>query len=175
MAKNLIAGDTTTIVENGNDISVDLNTEYKETVDSVGNANNLETINKSDLVSAINELYDGMYYKPGDSITGTFQIAGYITSGTKDFYFMIYLPKSIANISSITVRGGNFNVRTTNGAYLNGGAFNYNASGISTTASIVNNVDRAITVLVRSTNAYTNVSNNTPVAGAVSGLTLEFS
>ena len=56
MAKNLIAGTTTTIVENGNDISVDLNTDYKDTVDSVGYAPNLETTVKTDLVSAINEV-----------------------------------------------------------------------------------------------------------------------
>lgn len=55
MAKNLIAGDTTTIIENGNDISVDLNTDYKDKVDSVGNVDNLETTDKTDLVSAINE------------------------------------------------------------------------------------------------------------------------
>ena len=172
MAKNLISGDTTTIVENGNDIAVDLNEDYKDTVDSVGSVGSLETTDKTSLVNAINELYDSMYYKSGDTITGTFQIAGYVTSGTKDLYFMIYLPKSMANISSITVSGGSFNVRTTNGAYLNGGAFNYNASGITTTA--FNNTDNAVSILVRSTNTYTNVSNNTPVAGAVSGLTLEF-
>ncbi len=174
MAKNLISGKTTTINENGDDIAVELNSTYKDIVDSVGYASDLETIDKASLVNAINELYDSMYYKPGDIITGTFQIAGYVTSGTKDLYFMIYLPKSVANISSITVSGGSFNVRSTNGAYVNGGAFNYNASGLTTTASNANSVDKAITILVRSTNTYTNVSNNTPVAGAVSGLTLEF-
>lgn len=58
MAKNLIAGDTTTIIENGNDISVDLNTDYKDKVDSVGNVDNLETTDNTDLVSAINEIYE---------------------------------------------------------------------------------------------------------------------
>lgn len=58
MAKNLISGDTTTINENGNDISVDLNEDYKDTVDSVGYANNLETTDKTSLVNAINETYE---------------------------------------------------------------------------------------------------------------------
>lgn len=62
MAKNLIAGDTTTIIESGNDISVDLNTYYKDTVDTVGYAPNLQTTVKTDLVSAINELVPVVLY-----------------------------------------------------------------------------------------------------------------
>lgn len=81
MAKNLIAGDTTTIIENGNDIAVDLNEDYKDTVDSVGNANNLETTDKTSLVNAINELvpvvlYDNSSYT-GGSITISDSAANY--------------------------------------------------------------------------------------------------
>lgn len=56
MAKNLIGGNTTTIVENGNDIAVDLNEDYKDTVDSVGSVGSLETTDKTSIVNAINEL-----------------------------------------------------------------------------------------------------------------------
>lgn len=58
MAKNLISGDTTTIIESGNDIAVDLNEDYKDTVDSVGSVGSLETTDKTSLVNAINEVYD---------------------------------------------------------------------------------------------------------------------
>lgn len=170
MAKNLIGGNTTTINESGNDIAVDLNTTYTNFID----VNETLQTTAQTLPEAINELYDGMYYKSGDTITGTFQVAGYITSGTKDLFCMVYVPKSMAKISTVRVNGGTFTLRTTSGNYLNGasGGIAYNASGITTSAS--KNTDNAVAILMRSTNAYTSVSNNTPVAGTISGLTLTF-
>lgn len=140
----------------------------------VGDITSLETTDKTSIVNAINELNDSLFYKDGDTLTGTFQVAGYVTSGTKDLFCMIYVPKSMAKISSITISSGTFTIRTTAGNYLNGasGGINYNASGITTTVS--KNTDNAVAILMRSTNAYTSVSNNTPVSGAISGLTLTF-
>lgn len=51
MAKNLIAGTTTTIIESGSDISVDLNTNYKDFIDI---DESLQTTANT-LSSAINE------------------------------------------------------------------------------------------------------------------------
>lgn len=57
MAKNLIAGDTTTIVENGNDISVELNQDYTDFID----INESLQTTANTLPSAINELKNEVY------------------------------------------------------------------------------------------------------------------
>ena len=75
MAKNLIAGDTTTIIESGNDISVDLNTEYKDTVDSVGSVGSLETTDKTSIVNAINELVPVVLYDNSSFTGGTITLS----------------------------------------------------------------------------------------------------
>ena len=70
MAKNLISGDTTTIVENGNDIAVDLNTNYKNIVDSVGSVGGLDTTHKDTLVDAINEVNERDIYYTTEKVIG---------------------------------------------------------------------------------------------------------
>lgn len=159
-----------------NTLTEELDTKLTTTSSDIGTLTNLETTTKSDIVSAINELYeivDSGYYKAGDSITASFQIAGYVTTSRTQMMCTIYLPKSLKNITSITVAGGTFSIRTTNGAYLNGGDFAYNASGITTEA--FKNTDNAVTIRITKSSAFSNVNNNTPVGGALSSLKLNFS
>ncbi|MBQ1793705.1 MAG: hypothetical protein II006_03525 [Peptostreptococcaceae bacterium] len=175
MAKNLIAGDTTTIIESGNDISVDLNTEYKDTVDSVGVADYLETTNKSDLVSAINEIYDDLYYKPGESYTVPVYTpsVGFLTGGNKTLNFAIQVPKSLKNISSISINGSLIiDIRIPAGGYIAQNV-NFNSSSYTVSAVKINNYLLRLTITA-SSNFYG--TNNICVAGDVhSGVSFVFS
>ena len=175
MAKNLIAGTTTTIVESGNDISVDLNTNYKDYCDSVGYVASLNTTDKTSVVNAINELYSDMYFQPGDSLTATYQVGGYVTTGTKEFWCTIYVPKSLKYINTITVSSGTFMIRIASGGYLdnNTSGISYNASGFSLTLAKI--TDTAITLKFAKSSAFSGTTNNTPAAGYISTLTLNFS
>lgn len=121
-----------------------------------------------------NEIKNNTYYKNGDSLTATFQVGGYITSSTKDFVCMIYLPKSLKKINRITVSGGLFSIRTTTGGYIDGqgNGIDYNANGFTTSANKVN--DNAIYILFRKSTTFSNATNNTPAGGSISNLTLTF-
>ena len=100
---------------------------YNNSVD-IGTKSELTTIDKTNLVKAINEiensfksLKDELFYKNGDTwvvptgysiITG-----GHITSAKKEIAFSIYTPKSMKNINSVTVSNAKITVRQ-NGNYL---------------------------------------------------------
>ena len=129
--------------------------------------------NESLEVSNINilRMLDDLFYKNGDQITGYWYVSGYVTTGTRDLMVWIYTPKSMKNISRITISGGDFTIRTTQGnAYLDGAAFSYNASG--KTATIYKQSDNMVLIKVTKSSAYTNVSNNVPVAGTIDNLVL---
>lgn len=100
---------------------------YNNSVD-IGAKSELTTIDKTNLVKAINEiensfksLKDELFYKNGDTwvvptgysiITG-----GHITAAKKEIAFSIYTPKSMKNINSVTVSNAKITVRQ-NGNYL---------------------------------------------------------
>lgn len=100
---------------------------YNNSVD-IGTKSELTTIDKTNLVKAINEiessfksLKDELFYKNGDTwvvptgysiITG-----GHITAAKKEIAFSIYTPKSMKNINSVTVSNAKITVRQ-NGNYL---------------------------------------------------------
>lgn len=100
---------------------------YNNSVD-IGTKSELTTIDKTNLVKAINEiessfksLKDELFYKNGDTWvvpTGYSIIAGgHITSAKKEIAFSIYTPKSMKNINSVTVSNAKITVRQ-NGNYL---------------------------------------------------------
>lgn len=100
---------------------------YNNSVD-IGAKSELTTIDKTNLVKAINEiessfksLKDELFYKNGDTWvvpTGYSIIAGgHITSAKKEIAFSIYTPKSMKNINSVTVSNAKITVRQ-NGNYL---------------------------------------------------------
>lgn len=175
MAKNLISGDTTTINENGNDISVELNQDYKDMVDSVGSVDSLETTDKNDLVSAINEIYDDLYYKPGESYTVPVYTpsVGFLTGGNKTLNFAIQVPKSLKNISSISINGSLvIDIRIPAGGYIAQNV-NFNTSSYTVGVAKINNFLLRLTITA-SSNFYG--TNNICVAGDIhSGVSFVFS
>lgn len=175
MAKNLISGDTTTINENGNDIAVELNQEYKDTVDSVGSADSLETTDKTSLVSAINEIYDDLYFKDGDTITfsgDTPLWTGHVTSGLRNIRFTIPVGKSLDNINSITINTMVLNIRTTSGNYTPAGSTNF-LSGYTITPYLHKEIN-AISILIVSSTNFPNATNNTPCAVSPMNMSITF-
>lgn len=158
-----------------NDIKSVVNSNATE----CGNASSLNTTDKTSLVSAINEVntneINNNNYKSGDSVNlPMFTIAGLITNATKDLYFSFILPKSLANISSVSVTSFNAELRGISG-YLNSqsGYIQYvGLSGYTITATKQN--ENVVEILVAKSSAFTNVTNNTPVVAKVS-LVLNFS
>ena len=158
--------------------------------DQVGTMNNLKTTEKSLLVNAINEIYDDIYYKDND----TFEIhedsshsvynrpytSGLITGVGKTLVFSLYLPKSIKNISSITVNELKMNVRNANGSYIEyntyvAGGKDWLTSTYVHTIEKVN--DNIITIVINKANdtAMTNATNNAPQTLEIDNITLTFS
>ena len=121
-------------------------------------------------------------YEPGD----TFEIGatnlimpGIISSSTTTIWFTLYTDKSLANITSISCTKLHGAIRSSSG-YINSystnaGVMNYAAtSGYTVTASKVSNY--AVCIVLTKSSAFTNVSNNTPVAFMCNqGNTLAFS
>lgn len=126
-------------------------------------------------VNGVNIL-DEMYFKDGDTLNiNQVPLSGFVTSSTKICNFNLPIPKSLANISSITVNTCKGGIRTTAGGYLNGGSDSsdwVNTSGITVTANIVTN--NLLNLRIQSTNAFTNASNNTPLSLWCNPLTLTF-
>ena len=100
---------------------------YNNSVD-IGAKSELTTIDKTNLVKAINEiessfksLKDELFYKNGDTwvVPDGYSIiaGGHITAAKKEIAFSIYTPKSMKNINSVTVSNAKITVRQ-NGNYL---------------------------------------------------------
>lgn len=118
-----------------------------------------------------------MSYKAGDTITFTeVALPGIVTSSTKVAAISIFVGKSLANISSITVSAFTGGLRSPNGGMVNNTSSDVNwktQSGITITAS--KQEDYIITVKLSSSSAFTNVSNNMPVVMWAGTVTLSFS
>lgn len=126
-------------------------------------------LDSADTANVIDELY----YKPGDKINFDFNFAvgALITASTKILYFTIITPKKLTNISSITCNSLRAEIRGISG-YLNS-ASGYNEY-VGTTGYTVNctkSSDCSITVYIQKSSAWTNVTNNTPVALIFNNLT----
>lgn len=78
-------------------------------------------------------LSSDLYYKNGDIYNIIYkdirpQLAGALTGSKKQIIFSIVVPKSLQNISSVTVNSLKLNIRTADGGYL--GASSYTGGGI---------------------------------------------
>lgn len=117
------------------------------------------------------------HYVAGDTFTFSvsFPINGFITSSTKGVRLALYLPKSVANITTITVTECSGTLRGISG-YLNSESDNYDFAADTTNYSLVATKvkDNLITLQINKTTAYTNVTNNTPVSFYPNKLTLTF-
>lgn len=131
----------------------------------VGTLSNLKTSAKTNLVNASNELYDMFYYKSGDTITFTeIVLVGFVSASTQNLYFSVILPKSLANITTINITSLSAELRGIDG-YLNNvsGYVQYvGASGYTITS--VKGSDNSLNITLSKSSAFTNTTNNTPVA-----------
>lgn len=126
-------------------------------------------------VDGVNIL-DALFFKAGDTITfDDVPVSGLVTSSTKIINLLVPVGKSLAQVNSISVTTCKGGVRTTGGGYVNSGSDSQNwlaESGVTVTATISN--DHTINLRFTSTNAFTNVSNNTPVSFWCNPMTLSF-
>ena len=121
-------------------------------------------------------------YEPGDSFeigATNLIMQGIISSSTTTIWFTLYTDKSLKNITSIRCTKLHGAIRSSSG-YINSystnaGVLNYAAtSGYTVTANKVSNY--AVCIVLKKSSAFTNVSNNTPVAFMCNqGITLAFS
>lgn len=109
---------------------------------------------------------DEVYYRNSDtlSITTYTNLNGFITSSTTSVSFSFYTPKSLANISTITVTAFKGTLRGGSG-YLDGqtSAYDWYADA-SYTLTATKITDNMIRIVCTKTSAYSNVTNNTPVS-----------
>jgi hypothetical protein len=168
ITSSALSGYATTTALNTVQDQVDTNTA------DIGDLSHLETTDVTNLVAAINEIYEDNYFKPGDTyvISNYASAPGYITSSNKNLNFPLTLPKSLKNINTITITTMSIDARVPAGAYAVNN-FNVNSSGV--TIGIEKRDDRTIDIsLKRTTNWYG--TNNIPISVAIyQGATITFS
>lgn len=153
---------------------------YNNSVD-IGAKSELTTIDKTNLVKAINEiessfksLKDELFYKAGDTLVLPSGYAivtgGHLTNGRKEIAFSIYTPKSMKNITSISVSGA-IMVARQGGNYIVGSGSGM--ASVSLTAS--KKTDNCIYLQYNSSTEITTGTNNDVVAIAIGGATFTFS
>ena len=149
---------------------------YNNSID-IGTKSELTTIDKTNLVKAINEiensfksLKDELFYKNGDTwvvpdgysiITG-----GHITAAKKEIAFSIYTPKSMKNINSVTVSNAKITVRQ-NGNYL--------VDSKIVNLELQKRTDNCLYARYISSSEITNATNNDALAVAFGNGTFTFS
>ena len=149
---------------------------YNNSVD-IGTKSELTTIDKTNLVKAINEiessfksLKDELFYKNGDTwvVPDGYSIiaGGHITAAKKEIAFSIYTPKSMKNINSITVSNAKITVRQ-NGNYL--------VDSKIVNLKLQKRTDNCLYVLYTSPSDISNATNNDTVAVAFGNGTFTFS
>lgn len=125
-------------------------------------------------------LSSNLYYKNGDIYNITYkdirpQLAGALTGSKKQIIFSIVVPKSLQNISSVTVNSLKLNVRAADGGYL--GASSYTEGGIdflngySVTAEVA--AENVVGVWIISDTAF-NYTNNITLGIDVGEMKLTF-
>jgi hypothetical protein len=122
--------------------------------------------NLSALASSLNRQ---IFFEAGDIYENASIIycGGHITNGSKDICTNVALPERMSNVSTITVTGYDFTVRSTAGAYI----LNRATSGLTVNAGKADS--RNLQLTIKSPSAL-NATNNTPVAVAIYGLKLTF-
>lgn len=119
-----------------------------------------------------------LFYRAGDTftLTGYTPIHGFVTLGNKLVRLTIPMPKSLANISTISCTACTGGVRVTAGGYLNNGSDSSNWLSDSTvTVTAYKAGDKLIRLELSTSGTYSNVTNNTPVIMACNPVTLSFS
>ena len=131
--------------------------------------NTTTPITAENLKADYDDLYNSIYYKSGDTYnaTGITPCNGFITGSSKSINCILTLPKKLTNISSITVNSYDITARQAQGGY----ALNRATSGLTVTASKLDDMNIAITITTETTLTAT---NNTPISVALYALNLTF-
>lgn len=118
-----------------------------------------------------------LFYQKGNKYSANKRIVnGYITNESKQIYFTLTMPKSMANVTP-TLTELKINGRHVGGgyifssAYISAGYDVLNDSALN--VSIVKKDDNYITVLIESTTAWS-VTDNTPVSISIESLKISF-
>lgn len=119
-----------------------------------------------------------LFYKPGDKLsidgtgTGGAPFTGYVTASTTTIRFMVPVDKSLANITTITCNDCTGGVRGISG-YVDGSRDSTDwTSGYTITCTKA--TDTIVQVEIKKSSAFSNVTNNTPIAYAAASFELEF-
>lgn len=128
-------------------------------------------------VNGIN-LLKALFFQSGDTLTlNQVPVSGFVTSSAKIANLLIPVGKSLANINTITVTACKGGIRTSEGGYLNAGSDSsdwLSTYQVTVTATKVN--DFMINLRIQSTgNAFSKVTNNTPLSLWCNPVTLSFS
>ena len=168
ITSSALSGYATTTALNTVQDQVDTNTA------DIGDLAYLETTDVTNLVAAINEIYEDNYFKPGDTyvIRNYASAPGYITSSNKNLNFPLTLPKSLKNINTITITTMSIDARVPAGAYA---VNNYSVHSSGVSIGVEKRDDKTIDIsLKRTTNWYG--TNNIPISVAIyPGATITFS
>ena len=138
--------------------------EYKDRVDFLK-----ITINKKNI-----------FYEKGEAfnLNREYFGGGYLTSSKEKVQFTIPVDKSLANISTITVKALKGNFRSVAGGYIGAssefvsGGYDY-YSDSNYTFEVIKCSDNLVSILVQKSSDY-DATNNTPVAIEINELSLEF-
>ena len=161
-------------------VTRDANTLYNITDDTTALAydayDKTQTYSKEEVQALLN---DALYYKAGDTYVQTVGDAessenvhpGFITSDASSLRFTIYLPKSCKNINNANISILSVTARGTSG-YLNS-ASSLDLVSLTTITTNVNG--NRLNITCNKSSAFSNVTNNTPVAIAIRGITVTFS
>lgn len=115
---------------------------------------------------------DEMYYKAGDTyLTSTIIVAGgYVTSGKKQLWFSVTLPKRLDNITKVNITSLDISVRSVTGTYiLDNQSLPTSSMGVE--IRIADN--NTITLVVSKTSDFYQ-TNNTPIGVQINTLELSF-
>lgn len=154
--------------------------------DQVGDLSTLKTTIKTNLVNAINELKEEIYYKDNDTFvvsytpndTNRIYTTGLITGVTTNLLFTLTTGKSLKNINSISINKLKMNVRNYNGNYVEANGYtengrDYLTSLYTTRAIIIDDFHITINIL-KNSGTFSNATNNTTQNIEIDNMELEF-
>lgn len=108
----------------------------------------------------------GLSYAPGDTFvtTNAFSESGYVTSSAQTIHINVVVPKSLENISAITVQSLAGQIRGISGYVDNSSSTSFDwLSGHTVLADKAS--DNVVHILIKKSTALENVTNNTVVIG----------
>ena len=160
--RGLISANTSDISSLQSDVSA--NTSDISSLQSSVSANTSDISSlQSSIASELADILEDLFYKNNDTLEITYQtevsFLGYITGRAKDILFTVPVPKSLKNISQISVDKLEMNIRHVSGGYVGGN--NYDFKNYLSSIRKIN--DHNIDIHLVNSNGW-GVTNNTPLS-----------